>query len=269
MKFLSNLEKFLLPLYKGTPQTITDALPSLMSAMKMIHTLSRHYGTAPRMTSLFSRMTNEMVNCCKKHLNSGEKSNSQKLWNTNAADLIVQFKVCIELLSSYQREYQQTKEKLLTIPKGRQFNFDDIAIFSKFQVFCKRLDKLVDIFASLQQYQALKEAEIDGMETLMESYGRLLSDFQKKNHDLLEYDNMVFERDFVEFSMRNAEIESAIQSFIDTSFQQIASIASALKLLSQFRRILLRESLRADLDDKFLMIFKQYGVEVQYIEDLV
>ena len=44
VKFLSNLDKFLYPLYKGSPQSITDALPSLMSAMKMIHTLSRHYG---------------------------------------------------------------------------------------------------------------------------------------------------------------------------------------------------------------------------------
>jgi dynein heavy chain len=44
VKFLSNLDKFLEPLYKGTPAAIADALPSLMSAMKMIHTLSRHYG---------------------------------------------------------------------------------------------------------------------------------------------------------------------------------------------------------------------------------
>ena len=38
--------------------------------------------------------------------------------------------------------------------------------------------------------QALHEAEIDGMEQLMLTYGRLLTDFQKKGHDLLEYDNM-------------------------------------------------------------------------------
>jgi dynein heavy chain, axonemal len=46
VKFLSNLDKFLEPLYKGTPAQIADALPSLMSAMKMIHTLSRHYGAS-------------------------------------------------------------------------------------------------------------------------------------------------------------------------------------------------------------------------------
>jgi dynein heavy chain len=43
---------------------------------------------------------------------------------------------------------------------------------------------------------------------------------------------------------------------------------SALKMLANFRRILLRQSLSADLDDKFLTIFKQYGAEVQRVEDL-
>ena len=153
------------------------------------------------------------------------------------------------------------------MPKGRQFNFDETVIFSRFKIFSKRLEKLIDMFASLHQFNVLNEAEVDGMAELMQSYGSLLVGFQKKNHDLLDYENSVFERDFVEFMMSNSQIESDIQTFIDKSFQSISSIMSALTLLANFRRLLLRPSLTADLDAKFLTIFTQYGVEVQRIEE--
>lgn len=41
VKYLSTLEKFLDPLYQGTPQLMIDTLPALMNSVKMIHTIAR------------------------------------------------------------------------------------------------------------------------------------------------------------------------------------------------------------------------------------
>src|SRR6185312_6204455 len=65
VRFLSNLAKVIEPLYHESPATITDAMPSIMNSMKMIHTLSRHYGTELRMTNLFERITNQLIARCK------------------------------------------------------------------------------------------------------------------------------------------------------------------------------------------------------------
>jgi dynein heavy chain len=222
------------------------------------------------MTALFLRMTNEMITCCKRNLYGnarGQPPNPALMWQKDPVEIIAAFRGCVDLMNAYKREYTSTKEKLAAMPKGRQFNFDDVVIFARFKIFCKRLEKLIDMFESLQQYNLLKEAEVDGMEELMQNYGTLLIGFQKKNHDLLDYENSVFERDFVEFMMSNSQIESDIQTFIDKSFSAISSIMSALKLLANFRRLLLRPSLSADLDTKFLTIFTQYGAEVQRIEE--
>eukprot|EP00392_Amoebophrya_sp_AT5.2_P000467 g468.t1 len=43
VKYLTTLEKFIEPLYSGTPSTIIDCLPALMNACKMIHTIARYY----------------------------------------------------------------------------------------------------------------------------------------------------------------------------------------------------------------------------------
>jgi dynein heavy chain len=164
------------------------------------------------MTGLFLRMTNEMITCCKRFLNGGAKAvNPAVIWQRDPAELIASFRACIDLMNAYKREYGSTKEKLAQMPKGRQFNFDESAIFTRFQIFVKRLEKLVDMFSSLQQYLMLKDSEVDGMEELVLEYGNLLTGFQKKNHDLFDFENTVFERDFVEFMMKNSEIESNIQ----------------------------------------------------------
>ena len=65
VKYLATLEKFIEPLYDGTPETIKDTLPALMNSIKMIHTIARYYNTNDRMTGLFVKITNQMINNCK------------------------------------------------------------------------------------------------------------------------------------------------------------------------------------------------------------
>jgi dynein heavy chain len=65
VKYLMTLEKFIEPLYTGTPQEIIETLPSLMNAIKMIHTIARFYNTSDKMTGLFIKITNQMIKNCK------------------------------------------------------------------------------------------------------------------------------------------------------------------------------------------------------------
>ena len=58
VKYLTTLEKFIEPLYHGTPQQIIETLPALMNAIKMIHTIARFYNTTDKMTGLFIKITN-------------------------------------------------------------------------------------------------------------------------------------------------------------------------------------------------------------------
>jgi dynein heavy chain len=65
VKYLQTLEKFIEPLYDGTPESIKDTLPALMNSIKMIHTIARYYNTNERMTGLFIRITNQMITNCR------------------------------------------------------------------------------------------------------------------------------------------------------------------------------------------------------------
>ena len=84
VKYLSTLEKFIEPLYTGTPQQIIETLPALMNAIKMIHTIARFYNTSDKMTGLFIKITNQMIrNCKEKIIPPGKKV--EDVWKRDPA----------------------------------------------------------------------------------------------------------------------------------------------------------------------------------------
>ena len=65
VKYLTTLEKSLEPMYTGTPYQIIDSLPALLNNIKMMHTIARYYNTTERMTTLFVKVTNQIITNCK------------------------------------------------------------------------------------------------------------------------------------------------------------------------------------------------------------
>jgi len=265
VKYLTTLEKFIEPLYLSNPTTIIDTLPALMNAVKMIHTIARYYNTTERMTNLFAKITNQMITNCKECVLEGDESDS--LWKKDPLALIKNLESCIRLNDAYQEQYRATKETLLTLPKGKQFDFSETLIFGRFDLFCRRVWKLIDMFQTIHQFTSLSQHRFDGMEPLVRSFKTILEEFQIKRHDLLDFTNNRFDRDYVEFNVRISDLESNLRQFINQSFESIASIESSLKLLHKFQSILQRENLRADLESKFGVIFFNYGVELTQVQD--
>jgi len=119
VKYLTTLEKFIEPLYEGTPETIKDTLPALMNSIKMIHTIARYYNTNDKMTGLFIKITTQMIQNCKNYIlhfkrakvpsaskpkRGGEQVDGRALWDDvkyPPDELIPVLKSCIDLNNTY------------------------------------------------------------------------------------------------------------------------------------------------------------------------
>jgi len=55
-------------------QTIKDTFPALMNSIKIIHTIARYYNKNDRMTDLFKKITNQMIENCRKAITAGQRS---------------------------------------------------------------------------------------------------------------------------------------------------------------------------------------------------
>ena len=266
VKYLQTLEKFIDPLYRGTPQTVIDALPALLNSIKMIHTIARYYNTTERMTTLFVKITNQMITNCCQHI--AQDKSVDDMWNRSPGPLLNTLEECLRLNEAYQEQYRLTKDKLLTMPKGKQFDFSETQIFSKFDLFCRRVIKLIDMFSTIHQFHALADHQLEGMEGLIAAFFKIIGDFKKKRHELLDYQSNKFDRDYVEFNIAISDLEGSLQQFINQSFENITSIEQSLTLLKKFQTILQRESLKNDLDSKFTVIFHNYGLDLTTVQEI-
>eukprot|EP00935_MAST-01C_sp_MAST-1C-sp1_P000949 g949.t1 len=266
-KYLSTLERFVEPLYKSSPTTVVDTLPAMMNSIKMIHTIARYYNTTEKMTNLFIRITNQMIENCKMCILADSTSGSQ-LWTQDPEELVRNLECCLKLNEAYKEQYQITKEKLKKMPKGKQFDFDETEIFGKFDHFCRRIIKLIDMFSTIHQFSGLSEHSLEGMEHLIKMFDKIVGDFKRKRHDLLDYQNNKFDRDCVEFNVAISDLEGLLQQFINESFESITSIEHSLNLLTKFQHILQRESLKSDLDSKLNVIFQNYALELAEVQEL-
>ena len=110
------------------------------------------------MTTLFMKITNQMITNCCQHILAGQPSD--ELWNRDSEQLLGTLEQCLRLNEAYQEQYRLTKEKLLTMPKGNQFDFSETQIFSKFDLFCRRVIKLIDMFSTIHQFHTLAEHQV-------------------------------------------------------------------------------------------------------------
>jgi len=270
VKYLFTLEKFIEPLYLGDPVSIVDTLPALMNSIKMIHTIARYFNTTERMEDLFSKVTYQMINSCKAYILSVQaEETGSRLWEKDPQTLIAHMEACLKLNVAYQEQYRLTKERLESAtPKGKLFDFNERTIFGKFDLFCRRVVKLIDMFSTIQQFTQLALHKLEGMDDIIGMFFALIDGFKRKRHDLLDFQRNDFDRDYVEFNSRINELEGKLQQFINASFESISSIEHSLNLLKKFQEILQRETLRADLDDKFNIIFQTYGGELESVQAL-
>ena len=267
VKYLFSLRKSFEPLYTGTAQNIMDSLPALLNSIKMIRTIARYYNSTERMTTLFCRITDQMIANCSQRISQGGAKD--ELWDRDIPALVGELRRCLKLEESYKQHYHETKAQLEeSNPGGKQFDFNEMQIFGKFELFCRRVNKLIDMFTTIQHFNILAERRLEGMEPLIDQFHQIQQEFREREHDLLDYHNNRFDRDYVEFNVRIDELEKSLQRFIDQSFETIGSIGHSLELLHTFRSILHRDNLRADLDSKLTLILQNYGLELEQVQQL-
>lgn len=259
VKYLQTLEKYLEPLYSGNPETIKETLPALMNSIKMIHTIARYYNTTERMTGLFVKITNQMITNCKYNIvnfrliKMGEKPPAKKhtddsgLWDENKYphdELIAMLQSCQDLKETYIKQYRFTKERLESMPKARQFDFNQTEIFGKFELFSRRVRKLIDLFSTIRQFKTLEKHNLENIQPIVQQFNQYVSSFRSKiKAALLDYKDDTFDRDFVEFNVDVSRVENKLTEYIDASFPTTMNIEDSLRLLRKFRSILHRDNL--------------------------
>jgi dynein heavy chain len=238
-----------------------------MNAIKMIHTISRYYNTSGKLTLLFAKVTNQMIANCKQRI-AGDPKNDN-IWAIPSERLIDSFNDCINLCQKYKSHYEATKKKAAELPKSRHWDFDEAVIFGKFDAFVKRIKKLIELFSTIQQFYTLeKHSNLVGITELLAKFRGILDEFRKKSPNLLDFENIKLEKDYVELMQKIQKLDVDLQAFIDNNFAKLRNISYSLRLLKKFEHILKRDNVRNKLTNKYETILQNFGAEIDTIQKL-
>jgi dynein heavy chain len=60
-------------------------------------------------------------------------------------------------------------------------------IFGKFDAFCKRTQKVVEMFSTIEKFTMIERLHIEGMETIIRRFSGVVSTLQRKPYDILDH----------------------------------------------------------------------------------
>ncbi|XP_041103970.1 dynein heavy chain 5, axonemal [Polyodon spathula] len=261
VKYLYTLEKFFGPLGKCSPANMVEHIPSLMNGIRMIHSISQYYNTSERMTSLFVKITNQMISTCRAYLCQGVS----KIWDHDRSELLKKIQECIKLNKEYQQCFHHVREKLRENPSDKQFEFSENYIFGKFDTFCKRLEKLADMINTIENLSDLQNVKIEGVEKIYLRFQTIVTNTKSKTYDVLDHRKQEFDNDYTEFRYQINGLYQSLQTFVDSWFEQPLSTERMLDLLAKFEQI---AGEQLDMTDKYLVVLQRYGKDLDLVRKL-
>ncbi|KAG8123396.1 hypothetical protein E2320_018801 [Naja naja] len=214
--------------------SMAHGIQNLINAIRMIHSVSRYYNTSEKMTSLFIKVTNQMVTACKAYITDGGYS---RVWEQETPIVIQKIKDCIFLFKEYQKSFHKTRKQILETSGEKTFEVSEMYIFGKFEAFCKRLEKITEMITIVQTFSALNMSTIEGIDIMSIKFKNIYQSVQKKKYDILDPRKTEFDVDFADFMTKIENLEVQIQTFMGACFVKILSSQHALQLLQRFQKL--------------------------------
>nr|XP_055066586.1 dynein axonemal heavy chain 5 [Misgurnus anguillicaudatus] len=259
VKYLYTLEKFCDPLYNSNPVSMVEAIPGLINAIRMIHSISRYYNTSEKITSLFVKVTNQMITACKAYITN---NGSATVWDQPQDVVSEKLKAAIRLNQEYQKYFQKTKQKLKENPSERQFDFSEMYIFGKFDTFQRRLNKILDMFSTITTYNALQDSKIEGLETMATRFQTIVLTMKRKEYSFLDQRRTDFDQDYEAFCKQTSELHNQLKTFMDNTFDKIQNTERALDVLKKFERLGIPD---LGMSEKYQKILLNYGRDIEMV----
>eukprot|EP00759_Apiculatamorpha_spiralis_P009111 PhF_6_TR15928/c0_g1_i1/m.24700/K10408/DNAH; dynein heavy chain, axonemal len=288
VRYLRSLIKYFEVMHTGCEQAVREILGPFMQNAFLINCASPEFFTDEWLTVLFVKVGNQLINNCKNELraivphgpnssaaaSSPTRGGSQqpKLWDcceddVNLRKLLSKLKSCVNMCRDYQDKFHKGKKHTEdTTVMVRPLKLDGLIIFGKMELFCKRLQKLMDIFAVIELFRTMRSYQLEGFSAISDKFFGIVDELRRRCPDLLDYTKPAFDKEYVEFNRSVVELESTVQVHINSCFENNSSTLAALDMLVRFRKIFSTEALKIDLASKEAVILHNFSVELENVQ---
>ncbi|KZC10625.1 Dynein heavy chain 5, axonemal [Dufourea novaeangliae] len=264
-KFIQALEKCCHCLYLDDPVKMRDSLVSLLQTVRLIYSVSRYYNTSERTSSLMMKITNQMIVACRDYVtNRGRET----VWGQDRAAVRSKLKHCLRLNKAYRETYRLIR--CSPAVTEQEFSFSETHVFGRFDSFCDRIRKILNMFELIQDYQYLFERRMEGLllgEALDDAI-RIFEEAEKiattRPYDYLDARNTEFDIDYDDFMAKTDDLKQNIGNIIEKNYADVWETPQGIRFLTRFEKVNEKIPL-TKLDEKYNIVVKYCDREIDRI----
>ncbi|KAG2382028.1 hypothetical protein C9374_005820 [Naegleria lovaniensis] len=275
VKFLQTLERHFknISQARGSLTAISDTLPSMMNAIRMVWVISRYYNTDKRMIPLMELIATEICSKVAQYINLESSLDVNNLFN-NPLKLSEKLLEGAEVLQKWKTTYFQVREKIESTSKDERWHFEKDSLFEESDYMSERCYELKELALFIARYKTFLGPELrnitgeSGIDEILERLKDLILPFQQISHLIF---NRAYQLKWIEvfkqFKENSEEIKNQTNLFIDKSFKKLRSAEGAFKLLQDVKKINSqdKDSINQKMMLKSIDILERYGEEVDNI----
>ncbi|KAF8570622.1 hypothetical protein P879_00299 [Paragonimus westermani] len=239
--------------------TMIEGLPKLVNTIKLIYNVSTHYNTAEKITSLFIKVTNQMIKACKLYISN---RNQDTIWTQPKEQLVRKLTSSCRLNDAYQSVFHKVKNELEVANDPKKFDFSEIYIFGKFNTFCRRLKSIEEAFLLMERYGRLCTSNVEGLEDLISKFNSASDELKSTPYNFLDQRQPQVDEALEKFRGQINGIRTGLQDLFQTSLERIPSVLRALQVICQFKNL---NILDLDIGNAYLQILKRYEIELELV----
>ncbi|XP_004753142.1 dynein axonemal heavy chain 10 isoform X1 [Mustela putorius furo] len=271
VRFLSTVERHFKNITHGSSfHVVLETIPSMMSALRMVWIISRHYNKDERMIPLMERIAWEIAErVCK-------VVNLRTLFKENRASAQHKTLEARNALHMWKKAYFDTRAKIEASGREARWEFDRKRLFERTDYMASICQDLCNVLQVMEEFYNIFGPElkavtgdpkriddvlcrVDSLVTPMENLA--FDPFSIKSSQYWKY---VMD----DFKIEVLVIEKEAKHFIDESFKTLRSAEAAFDMLLKFKHIRSREAINRQMMMKFNDILAQYCKEIDIVNKL-
>jgi len=262
VKFLTTLERHFKNIARGDLKLMKETLGPMLSALKMVWIISRHYSNDGRMGSLLERIAGEIQDQVKNQIDITE------VFHLGAVEAVEKLSTASAVVNEWQDKYAQTRENLANSNNRWEFSktklFDATNYIHEICTELKKMVLIVDDFAKFlgPELKAVT-GNAEGIDEVKAKVDQMYEHIESLPFDVFSKDNENAWREAVaRFYKENVEIERSTKQLIDHSFKKLRSAEAAFELLQSFKSIKMEGAVNKQMLAKLNDILLQFSKEI-------
>ncbi|XP_037672459.1 dynein heavy chain 10, axonemal isoform X6 [Choloepus didactylus] len=271
VRFLSTVERHFKNITHGSGfHVVLETIPCMMSALRMVWIISRHYNKDERMIPLMERIAWEIAErvCKVVNLRTLFKEN-----RTSAQHKTLEAK---NTLLMWKKSYFDVRAKIEASGREARWEFDRKRLFERTDYMAAICQDLYDILQVMEEFYSIFGPElkavtgdpkrIDDVLCRVDSLVNPMENLTFDPFNIKSSQDWKYVMD--DFKIEVLVIEREAKNFIDESFKTLRSAEAAFDMLLKFKHIRSREAINRQMMMKFNDILAQYCKEVDIVNKI-